>query len=89
MSFLDETSLFVEIILQTLNITPLKSWAFNFQNWPEWAFNFWNWPEIGGIFLKELPVNLHYNQGIKFSTVLVLSAILLLLVIILGELNFI
>lgn len=48
------------------------------------------WPEFGALFLKVLiPVNLHYNQGIKFSTVLVLSAILLIMVIVLGELNII
>lgn len=48
-----------------------------------------NWPEFGGFFLKEFPVNLHYNQGIKFSTVLLLSAILLIAVIVLGELKII
>jgi len=34
-------------------------------------------------------MNLHYNQGIKFSTVLALSAILLIMVIVLGELKII
>jgi len=48
-----------------------------------------NWPEIGGFLLKTIPVNLHYNQGIKFSTVLLLSALLLIAVIVLGELNII
>lgn len=48
-----------------------------------------NWPEFGGFFRKRIPVNLHYNQGIKFSTILILSAILLIAVIILGELNII